>query len=500
MSTSPKAIIIGSGIAGLATAIRLRVQGFEVSVYEKNAAAGGKLHDLSLQGFHFDAGPSLFTQPGNIEELFELAGEPIEEYLHYHRLAVSCNYFYEDGSVIKAFGDKQLFAKEIAEKTNDTQQSLLSYLDKAANIYNSIGRIFLNFSLHKRKTFSRAPLLKAMSATRLPYLFRSLHQVNTGHFRDKRTVQLFNRYATYNGSNPYKAPGILSLIPHLEHNEGSFYPEGGMISIAHALYRLAVKKGVDFYFDTPVQRIIHNDRKVIGVVVNAQNITADVVVSNMDIYLTHKHLLNDDNRAKKILRQERSSSAMIFYWGIKKQFPELDLHNILFADNYQAEFEHLFGKKGIYHDPTIYINISSKQEPGIQAPAGEENWFVMINVPANKGQDWEAARNAARSAIISKINRLLKTDIEPLIAVEATADPATIEAATATYMGSLYGTSSNTKGAAFLRHPNFSREIEGLYFAGGSVHPGGGIPLCLKSAGIVAELVADARRKEPHAH
>ncbi len=500
MDTSKKAIIIGAGVAGIATAIRLCVQGFETSVYEKNSFAGGKMHDLLINGFHFDAGPSLFTQPGNVSELFDLAGEPIESYFRYHQLPVSCHYFYEDGSVIKAFGDKELFAKEIAEKTNDTQQSLLSYLDKAANIYNRIGNIFLNFSLHKRKTFYKAPLLKAITATRLPYLFRSLHQVNAKHFRDKRTVQLFNRYATYNGSDPYKAPGILSLIPHLEHNEGSFYPEGGMISIAKALYALAVKKGVHFYFDTPVQRIIHNDSKVVGIVANNVNINADIVVSNMDVYLTHKHLLHDESKAKKLLRQERSSSAIIFYWGIQKEFPELALHNILFAENYKAEFANLFNKKGIYQDPTVYINITSKEEPGIQAPVGGENWFVMINVPANKGQDWEAARAAARAAVISKINRVLKTDIEPLIVAEEIADPVTIEAATATYMGSLYGTSSNSKGAAFLRHPNFSKTIEGLYFAGGSVHPGGGIPLCLKSAKIVAELVVDANRKGSPVH
>jgi phytoene desaturase len=283
---------------------------------------------------------------------------------------------------------------------------------------------------------------------------------------------------------------MLSLIPHLEHNEGSFYPNGGMISITNALYKLALKKGVKFYFNSAVERIIQHERKAVGVVVNGENILADVIVSNMDVYFTYKYLLNDSSKAKKILKQERSSSALIFYWGIKKEFAQLDLHNIFFAKDYQAEFDHLFRLKKMYDDPTVYINITSKCEPGTQSPAGTENWFVMVNAPANIGQDWELYREQYRKAIIAKLNRLLRTDIEALIEVEQVLDPVLIESKTASYMGSLYGTSSNSKMAAFLRHPNFSKAIQGLYFVGGSVHPGGGIPLCLQSAKIMSEMVA----------
>jgi phytoene desaturase len=489
MNQSPKAIIIGAGVAGLASAIRLAVQGFEVAVYEKNPNPGGKLHDFEKDGYRFDAGPSLFTQPENIEELFALAGEPIKEYLTYSSLPVSCNYFYEDGTVIHAFADKVAFAKELSDKNGETEKSVFSYLQLSAKIYKRIGHIFLNFSLHKASTLRKAPLWKAITASRWSYLFHSLHKTNHTHFKNHKTVQLFNRYATYNGSDPYKAPGMLRLISHLEHNEGTFYPKGGMISITNALYRLALKKGVQFYFNSPVQRIIQNRKKVSGVVVNDENIDSDIIVSNMDVYFTHKHLLRDSAKSKKILQQERSSSAMIFYWGIQKEFPELGLHNILFSDNYKEEFDYLFRLKKIYDDPTIYINITSKCEPGLQAPKGKENWFVMINVPANIGQDWELYRKKARMAVIEKINRILNTDVEAFIETETIADPVSIESATASYMGSLYGTSSNSKMAAFFRHPNFSNTNKGLYFVGGSVHPGGGIPLCLKSAKIMSGMV-----------
>lgn len=489
MNTSSKAIIIGSGVAGLASAIRLAVKGMDVVVYEKNSYPGGKISSVESGGYRFDAGPSLFTQPQLIEELFSLAGEPIEDYFSYQQIPVSCHYFYEDGERVKAYADKDLFAKELVTQFGENENSLPAYLKRSAKIYNDIGAVFLNHSLHKRSTFFKSKLLKAIRATRWPYLFRSMHQMNATHFENAKTVQLFDRYATYNGSDPYKAPGMLSLIANLEHNEGAWYPKGGMISIANALYQLALKKGVAFHFDSPVQSIIRHEKKVKGVVVNGENVEADIVVSNLDVYFTYQHLMKDVNKAHKLAKQERSSSALVFYWGIKKEFPELDLHNIFFAKDYKAEFNHLFRLKKMYADPTVYINITSRYEPGVQAPQGKENWFVMVNAPANIGQDWTAYREKYRQAIIAKLNRVLQTDIEPLIEVEEILDPVLIESNTGSYKGSLYGTSSNSKMAAFLRHPNFSKSIAGLYFVGGSVHPGGGIPLCLQSAKIMSELV-----------
>lgn len=498
MSTHPKAIIIGAGIAGLASAIRLAIQQFDVTVFEKNNYPGGKLTHFALNGYQFDAGPSLFTQPENIVELFELAGEPVSAYFAFEKVPVSCKYFYENGTVINASADATAFAKEMSLKTGESPEKVLSYLKQSEKIYDNIGKVFLNHSLHKRKSILKAPLAKAIKATRLRFMLGSLNALNNNHFSRPESVQLFNRFATYNGSNPYKAPGMLSLIPHLELNQGTFYPKKGMKSITEALYQLAVKKGVKFYFESPVQRIINDGGQAKGVVANGINHPADVVVSNMDVYFTYKHLLNDENAAKKLLRQERSSSAVIFYWGIKKEFPELELHNIFFSRDYKEEFRHLFELKNISDDPTVYINITSKMESG-QAPEGKENWFVMVNAPANSKQDWEMLKKQCRQAVIQKLNRILNIDIESCIEVEETLDPVKIERQTSSFMGALYGASSNSRFAAFLRHPNFSPAVRGLYFAGGTVHPGGGIPLCLKSAKLVSELI-EADSKEPVNH
>ena len=487
-------IIIGSGVAGMASAIRLALQGYTVKVFEKNSYPGGKLSAFEKDGYHFDEGPSLFTQPQNIEELFELAGEPIEKYLSYQPVDIACKYFYENGKTVNAYTDAARFAEELKEQANENSANVINYLKNSGKVYENIGTVFVDHSLHKRKTWLHKRIIKALSTVRYRYLFSSLHKHNSKKFTSPEAIQLFNRFATYNGSNPYKAPAMLSLIPHLEQNQGTFYPKGGMISIANALYQLAKMKGVQFYFDTPVERIIYYEGRVSGVVVNGENINADILVSNVDVYFTYKNLLRDATRAKKILKQERSSSAVIFYWGIKKNFPELQLHNIFFSKDYKKEFDSIFKARQLSDDPTVYINITAKMETA-QAPAGMENWFVMVNAPANNGQDWALLKQNLRTNIISKLNRMLGIELEQLIVTEHIADPVMIEDQTASYMGSLYGTSSNSKLAAFLRPANFTGTTKGLYFCGGSVHPGGGIPLCLKSAKIVSGLIREQYKK-----
>jgi phytoene dehydrogenase-like protein len=229
-------------------------------------------------------------------------------------------------------------------------------------------------------------------------------------------------------------------------------------------------------------------------VVNGEKTASNFVVSNVDVYYTYLNLMQDKTRASKVLKRERSSSALIFYWGIAKEFPSLHLHNIFFSKDYPAEFRHLFELKKMFEDPTIYINITSKMEPG-QAPPGKENWFVMLNAPAGSERFTKELIQQSRWNILSKLKRMMGVDLEPLIETEETLTPGDIEAKTDSYMGSLYGTSSNSKWAAFLRHPNFSSGTSGLYFTGGSVHPGGGIPLCMKSAKIVSELIRESRSK-----
>lgn len=479
-------IVVGAGIGGMASAIRLAARGHKVKVYEANPYPGGKLHEFELAGYRFDAGPSLFTQPHYLERLFELAGRKISDYFQYEKIPVICHYFWEDGTRLKAYGDKHQFASEVEQKLGVPAHQTQRILKDAARKYALGGTTFLEYPLHHWKTWLRWPVVKALLQLPVLDVFTNMNAVNERLAKHPKLVQLFNRYATYNGSNPYKAPGILTIIPHFEYNVGAFTPKGGMHSITKALFALAKDVGVQFYFAQPVDQILIQKGAVKGVVVKGREELADTVVCNMDIWLAYRKLLPQLPPPERILGQQRSTSALIFYWGIQTTFPELDLHNIFFSEDYRKEFE-LLEKGQVTDDPTVYINITSKYEAK-DAPLAGENWFVMVNVPPNQGQDWDTWIPALRSRIIEKLSRILGKDIAALIACEDVLDPRTIESRTSSHQGALYGSSSNNRFAAFLRHANEHSKVKGLYFTGGSVHPGGGIPLCLLSAQIVDEL------------
>ncbi|WP_154856799.1 1-hydroxycarotenoid 3,4-desaturase CrtD [Cyclobacterium xiamenense] len=484
-----QAIVIGSGIAGLAASIRLANKGYQVQVFEANAYPGGKLSEINLEGYRFDAGPSLFTLPEQVDELFVLSGKNPREYFQYRKLPVNCQYFWEDGTRITAYADIDKFMEEVHAKLGENPKNIQRALDRSSFIYRYLSPLFMHRSLHQGSTWFNKNALKAYLRMGKFGLFQTMHRSNSEQFNHPKLVQLFNRYATYNGSNPYQTPATLTIIPHLEFNRGAYFPENGMHAITLSLYALARDLGVQFHFNQKVERILVENNRAKGILVQGAVQAADLVVNNMDMVNAYKTLLKDQRQPKRLLQQPKSSSALIFYWGIRKEFSELDLHNILFSDNYAKEFEHIFSKKTIYSDPTVYINITSVYEKD-DAPDNCMNWFTMINVPNNQGQDWEALKTEARAAIIAKINRILGTDIAPLIAVEEVLEPLTIESKTSSANGALYGNSSNNRYAAFLRHANFS-SIGGLYFCGGSVHPGGGIPLCLLSAKITAEMIPE---------
>ncbi|MXV14752.1 1-hydroxycarotenoid 3,4-desaturase CrtD [Hufsiella ginkgonis] len=490
----PKLIVIGAGVAGIATAIRAAVQGYDVTVFEQNSYPGGKLAEIRENGFRFDAGPSLFTMPQYVDELFLLAGKNPRDYFTCSKLDLVCNYFYEDGTSISAWADADRFAREVAAHTADNAVAVKKFLAKSGEIYGITSPVFLERSLHKVRSYLNLQTLRSL--LRLPAIdpFRTMNEANSRRFRDAKTIQLFNRYATYNGSDPYQAPATLNVIPHLEHHFGAWFPQGGMYNITRALVRLAEELQVTFEYNAPVQEIMLSSRKVTGITSRGQFHPADAVVSNMDVYFTYTRLLKKIRPPKHILRQERSSSALIFYWGISGAVGEsLDLHNIFFSEDYAAEFNAIWKAQRIYEDPTVYVNISAKLEAA-DAPPGCENWFVMINVPADSGQDWEQLTNEARKHVLTKLSRNLGKDVASAIVSESVLGPRGIGKNTSSYRGSIYGTSSNSKYAAFLRHANRSATVHGLYFAGGSVHPGGGIPLALLSAKIVAGMLRQVKR------
>lgn len=490
------AAVIGAGIAGIATAIRLAVRGYAVDVFEANAYPGGKLSSFEQDGYRFDAGPSLFTMPHLVDDLFRLAGRTPADFFQYTQLDETCRYFWDDNTRLTAWAEHDRFGREVETVLNEPARNLHEHLRDSARKFALTEKLFLHRSLHKAATWLNADALRGY--LNLPRLgvFDTMNRANERRFTHPKLVQLFNRYATYNGSDPYQTPATLNIIPHLEYNIGAFFPQQGMIGITNSLVGLAQDLGVGFHFSTRVTEVVTQGQNVIGLKGTAPNgrldpeiVTPfDLVVSNMDVVSTFRKLLPTARQPERILRQPKSSSGLIFYWGIRRTFPELGLHNIFFSTDYRAEFSHLFGQNELFDDPTIYLNITSKHKPD-DAPPGCENWFILLNAPNNTGQDWATITARARQNVIRKLSHNLGVDVGSLIETEAVLDPVSIESRTSSSQGALYGNSSNNRFAAFLRHANFSHQFRNLYFVGGSVHPGGGIPLCLLSAKIATDLV-----------
>ena len=484
--------VIGAGIGGLALSIRLANQGFKVTIFEKNSYPGGKLSELNKDGFRFDKGPSLFTMPALIDELTTLQGSPTQ--FECQKLEVITNYFFSDGTQLKALANVEDFANEVHLKLNENKETVLKYIKRNAFYFKTTEDLFLKQSLHQIKNFINSKTLKGILVSPFLGLFSTMNKQNLNTFSNPKTVQLFNRFATYNGSNPYKAPALMNMISHLELNLGAYLPKKGMHQITTHLVKLAEEANVTIKYNEIVETLkVESNNKISSIKSNGVNYPFDIVASDVDIHVLYKNLLPKSFTPKKLIQQEKSSSAYVFYWGINKEFASLGLHNILFSEDYKKEFDHIFSKQFPTDDPTIYINITSKYCKE-DAPKGCENWFVMVNVPHNKSESIKYAADIKKN-VVNKINKILKTDIEKYIISESILTPIDIENQTSSFGGSLYGNSSNNKFAAFLRHANFSSVIKNLYLVGGSVHPGGGIPLCLFSAKIASKLIAEKELK-----
>ena len=475
--------MIGAGIAGLSSAIRLAAKGVHVTVLEQQDTYGGKMGVWEQDGYRYDTGPSLFTMPQYVNELLTIDGKS-DVTFEYDELENIGNYFWEDGTQMTATKDVEQLKDEFLKQLSEPKENIDAYLADSKIKFEITNHVFLEKSLHKLKTYLSWGTVKSFFRLSKVDIFKNMNAQNELRFNNPKTVQFFNRYATYNGSNPYQAAATLNVIPHYEFGFGAFFPKKGIRSIADALCQKAIHLGVIFQFSTQVSKVEKIGERYI---VNGDT-ESDILICNMDVASAAKGPLKNFVSSKR-KKYEPSSSALIFYWGIDREFKELDLHNIFFSSDYMKEFENIFHNRKIDNDPTVYIHISSKCKVD-DAPVGCENWFVMVNAPYVAGQDWEKMINVARENILIKVSKRLGTDISRHIRLEHKLTPELIQSKTGSYKGALYGSSSNDRMAAFLRQPNFSSGHKGLYFCGGSVHPGGGIPLCLLSGKITTDIIA----------
>jgi phytoene desaturase len=491
----PKRVsVIGAGLGALGGALRLAKMGFEVTLFEKNETAGGKLNEKKLGTYRFDTGPSLLTMPFVIDELFEFCGFRRQDFLDFTPVEPICRYFYSDGATLDASANVEQMKREIAKLSTRDAEVYENFLAYSERLYKLTADIFLFSPIHEFAEILKWRNLPTL--LRLPQIdpWRTVHGVVARFFKDARLVQLFDRYATYNGSNPYRAPATLNVIPYVEYVLGSYYIRGGMYRLAEALQHLASQLGVKIQTSARVEKILHDNRRVSGIQVNGEKIAADFVLCGQDVVVAHNELIDGfEKHREKLNRLEPSCSGLVFLWGVKKQHPELAHHNIFFSADYQREFEQIFDEKRPPDDPTIYIAITSKSDP-VHAPAHGENWFVLLNMPyLTNGINWQNETPRARNIVIEKLGRT-GFEVANQIEAEFVLSPEDFYKNYLGNRGSIYGISSNRRSTAFKRPANRSRELRGLYFAGGSAHPGGGIPLVLLSGKIAAELMAKDKK------
>lgn len=481
-------IIVGGGLGGLAAAIQLAVRGRRVLLLEKNERVGGKANIVAEGGYTFDTGPSLMTMPWVARQLFALAGKRLEDYLMLDLLDMTCRYRWPDGTRFDAYQALPLLAEEIARLEPRDVEGFLRFMRHTARIYSAVAEPFL---LHPFDGI--ADLIR-------PALFRDSWKIDSlrtvdaavrAYFRSPYMRQIFNRYATYNGSSPYRAPATFNLIAYIEFIEGGWYVKGGMYQFVRAVEQLARDLGVEIRTNAPVERIDLRNGAACGVTVGGVAIAARAVIVNADPRYAYEQLLpNAGVQAARLGKLDPSCSGFVLLLGVDRVYDSLAHHNIFFSSDYPREFQAIFDKHAPAPDPTVYVCATSVSDPQ-HAPPGHMNLFVLVNAPADDGRvNWQREAAGYRDAVIAKLERMGLSDLARHIVFERQITPTDFAARYNATGGAIYGLASNTMFSAFLRPPLRARETRRLYFVGGGTHPGGGVPLVLLSGRAVAERVA----------
>ncbi|WP_168706543.1 phytoene desaturase family protein [Gordonia paraffinivorans] len=491
-------IVIGAGVGGLAAAMRLQHAGHDVTVLEQFDRVGGKLGVIEHDGFVFDTGPSLVTMPHVLTELFDETGAPVHERVHLERLPVAARYRFPDGTVLDLPDTIDAIPAELDRALGPgSGAQWTSFLRRAEQIWDVTHGPFLESPMSVRTMIGGIATPRDVRAV-APW--RSLRGLGSDHLRDSRLAMLLDRYATYTGSDPRRAPAALASVPWAEQAWGSWYVRGGLGRIATAMHDRFVELGGTVELGVEVARVSTDRTGRVDGVVTADGSTrpADVVVANADARQVYDRLLpGRAARLPRVLLRRSTPSLSGFVLLLALDDPPADQphHHVLFAEDYDEEFDAVFGFNGPPRPvarPTVYI--SAPDDPEIVPGPGTGSWFVLVNAPRHDpghGVDWDAEGLAEGYA--DQIMRVMADrglDVRDRVRHRIFVSPADLERRTMTPGGSIYGSSSNGPRAAFLRPKNTS-PVPGLYLVGGSSHPGGGLPLVMLSAKIVAGLIGE---------
>lgn len=484
-------IIIGGGIGGLSAAIRLAAQGHQVTIIEQNEAVGGKMSEISAGGFRWDTGPSVITMRPVFDELFQCAGKELRDYLTLLPVDPLTRYFWDDGAQLDASRMPHIMLQRLREFAGDEDaQGYMRYLQYAKRIHDITGSVFIYNDPPTVWRVARTPLKDIPAVDPL----RTMSEAIESFVISPKLRQMLERFATYVGASPFSAPATLNVIAHVELSGGVWYPQGGTYSIARALEKLARELGIKIITGCHADEITVESHKVTGVRAGGMFFPADAVIANVDVATVYERLLPQSafnpRRLGRLAEAELSSSGFVLLLGVEGTHDQLTHHNILFSADYPREFADIFERGIPPDDPTIYIAITSKTDTS-HAPEGCENWFVMVNAPAASDRfDWGLQGDAYRSHILEMLARR-GLDIRSKIKVEKQLTPLDFETRTGARHGAIYGLSSNNRLNALRRPHNRAPDIRGLYFAGGTTHPGGGVPMVILSGKVAAKLALE---------
>lgn len=470
-------IIIGGGLGGLAAAVTLAHAGFHVRLFEKNPHLGGKLMPVKLGSHSFDFGPNTITMPGVFKGIIEQTGDRAEDYFDLIPLKNHTRNHFPDGTQLDFSSDAAEMAKEIEQFSPKDAANYPAFLKEVERLYGMSEHYFFPATFQSWKDYLSPSLGLALLRARPT---ETLHHFFGRYFSDKRLIQALDRYATYIGSSPFKAPATFSMIAHLELAQGVFYTKGGNVRIAEAFAKVARKNGAVLQTSAEVEKILVEKGKATGVLLaDGQTFKADLVILNGDLLSAYPKLVEEKFRPSftdaKISRFEPSISAFVITAGLNSRLPALKHHNVFFSGDYRQEFDDLFSKQRYSDEPTVYISNSSYTDPAA-SPDGS-NLFILVNAPALTPDGRLQIEPEQYKERIYGFLEGYGIAIRDHLVEEQVFTPAFLKDSFNAYRGALYGPSSHRKADAFLRPANASTDIDNLFFIGGSTHPGGGSPI-----------------------
>lgn len=484
-----KVIIIGGGLGGLAAAVTLAHAGFQVQLFERNDHLGGKLMPVTLGTYTFDFGPNTITMPQVFTGIIEQTGEKATDYFELIPLKTHTRNHFPDKSTIDFTADRKDMMHQLQQFAPEDAKYYEAFLDEISRLYSLSERFFFPTTFQSWRDYLSPSLGKAVLQVRP---LETMHHFYKRYFNNPYWLQALDRYATYIGSSPFKAPATFSLIAYLELVQGVYYTRGGNTRIAEGFAAVAQKHGAILRTNTEVKRILTEKGKVTGVqLADGEKIFADIVILNGDLLSAYPALIKEEERPSfsdaKIAKFEPSISAFVITVGLNTRLSSLKHHNVFFSADYQREFDELFNQQTYSDEPTVYISNSSYSDPEV-SPQGD-NLFILVNAPA---LTVEGELQMDPEIYKERIYDFLETygiDIRSHLVEERIFTPSFIRSKFGSFRGALYGPSSHRKADAFLRPANASRDIKNLYFVGGSTHPGGGSPMVAMSGQNVARRI-----------